>query len=262
MSTTTETPPRFQRRSARGFESDVADPLPPSVQELDGVQEPYARHRELAGRVAAARQALADAHRGVAEAEHADRERAVKAAQEGRTTPSARGTAQAKAKLEEAESVLDALTEALGRSADELLGTVTPLLGEAARAATEAHEFAVDRARGLVAAAIEEFGRSTSPPGTTSAGTPGTCSNMTPRHRAAVRASGRRRASCGRSTATPTRRSPASGFGRRSGRHRLPRCHSSWKPDPRRNRQNGGRDEIEGEDTGVKHGPKAAGAGG
>jgi len=84
---TTETPPRFQRRSARGHAQELDAPLPPSVAELDGVHEAFAKHRELAGRVAAAKQGLASAHRALTEAEHADRERQITAATAGRQAP-------------------------------------------------------------------------------------------------------------------------------------------------------------------------------
>jgi hypothetical protein len=154
---TTETPPRFQRRTARGHAQELDAPLPATVAELDGVQQANRKHRELAVRVAAAKQALADAHRELTEAEAADRERQIAAARAGRQSPSQRATAQAKAKVEESESVLDVLAEALIRSADELLGIAAPHFEEAAVALSEAHDAAIDRGRGLVAAAAEEF---------------------------------------------------------------------------------------------------------
>ena len=87
--TTTETA-RFARVGGRGYKKDLTDPLPPTLATLNPIAEPAARHRELTQKAAATRQARVDAGRELAEAEHADRERAVQAELEGRSTPSAR----------------------------------------------------------------------------------------------------------------------------------------------------------------------------
>ena len=160
MSTTIETPtPTFQRRTARGHAQELDTPLPPTVVGIADVREAAERHRELAGGSEPRSRSSRPRTRSSTAAEAADRERRIAAARTGRQAPSQRATMQARAKVEEATALLDALAESLTRSADELLGIAAPHFQEATAAASEAHVAAVDRGRSLVAAAIEEFSR-------------------------------------------------------------------------------------------------------
>jgi hypothetical protein len=147
MSTTA---PRFQRTSARGYEHDLADPLPSSLAGL--VANRADQHRKVAAKLDTLRARQVELSRELAASEKADREDAAAAAAVGREPKRRQKTASLRGKLEDVERELAGFSDGVVRSADALLEVAAPQAGAADPKAGEAEERAIARARELLGA--------------------------------------------------------------------------------------------------------------
>jgi hypothetical protein len=148
MSTTAS--PRLQRTSARGFEHDLADPLPSSLASL--IADRADQHRKVAARLDELRRRQVELSREVAASEQADREDAAAAAAAGRDPKRRQKTARLRGLFADVERDVKTFSDAVVRSADALLEAAAPQAGAAIAKAGEDRQRAIDRARELLAA--------------------------------------------------------------------------------------------------------------
>jgi hypothetical protein len=148
----------FRRTGARGFDYDLAEPLPESLAEIEALAKRVKAHRALASKSAQLRERTANLRRRHQEAERGDREAAEQASLAGEKIPRRKAPALAR-QIENVERELEATETLVPKSADALLEAARAHVEEAVDVATAGEEQALERAADLLAALDRELGR-------------------------------------------------------------------------------------------------------